>query len=271
MNFLFKHDAPLVPGEKLIGHLQWAAPIQIEMARFVCLAPYVERTVIELTVNGELTGKQIVIDPVMAGQRISLVVPMQHIAPVNAEVRFQCVSGPAHPANAIRLVGLTITFGIASTEVSPASQLTVRWVKGKEELPLFNYVPATHSFTETSSGISAGRASIVNVTNLIVQIESVTAMQFANNALQVNQALVIGGTGTMEGPRLEFLHGVRRLATLTKAGVLRLVDLIEEPNPQGGSDRFEFFGGGNLIAALAPAGAGQPPALRVQQLSEPIV
>jgi hypothetical protein len=74
----------------------------------------------------------------------------------------------------------------------------------------------------------------------------------STRALHANEYVVRCGVGTLESPRLEFFVGTQRLATLTKTGVLRILDVEETSDPTGGTDRFEFYGNGEFSAALGP-------------------
>jgi hypothetical protein len=95
-----------------------------------------------------------------------------------------------------------------------------------------------------------------------VSIQEAVALRVAaNQVLSLNQLVVTGGVGTSETPRLEFFQDNRRLATLTKDGTIRVLD-VEEDSPQGGDDRFELYADGKLAATLGPTG------LVAQQIEE---
>lgn len=251
LNFLFKRSSPLLPGAYLLGHAHWPVPMVLVSVRFTAFANSLEPTTLVLEVNGAPTEKTIKVQPTALGWLHSFI-PLQYLLPAYAEVRWKCFSGPGNPENALTLIGLNLLATRASDATVPSSALTISWVNGQERLPLFEYQPATRQFVEVSRGIAVGRAEVVNAPNFRVSIQSALAMQIdTDRVLSVNKIVAIGGVGTSENPRVEFHAGRQRLATLTKAGTLRVADVNEE-NPRGGADRFELNGNGQLSASLGP-------------------
>src|SRR5439155_14454779 len=123
----------------------------------------------------------------------------------------------------------SITLSPIEFRVGAQPALTVAWVSGLERLTLFNYNPATHGFAEAAPGLSAGRASITNAgpdNSLAIAIQGTTALVVADGKLIVGE-LRVDGMATREFPRLEFVIGGRRVATLTKSGILRVSDIGE--------------------------------------------
>jgi hypothetical protein len=131
-------------------------------------------------------------------------------------------------------------------------EMYVQWVKGWETLRLFDY-DTVNGFTETSAGISGGRASISTAGDLLISIEGEAAMRVEDGELVVGELIEAPGIAAIDSPRLEFWRGSQRLATLSKDGRLRVFAAAEE-TPSYGTERFHFSGTGGLVATLSATG-----------------
>lgn len=222
--------------------------------RLVCTAgASTQRTILQLEVDGVLIAKSIHVMPRYAGDRINLVLRIGTVLPPNSELRVKCVSGPSNSADAIRAIGLNLYADEASTVVTPAGEMYVRWVNQAENLRLLEYNPSTHLFTESAAGISSGRATLENATTFAATIQGALAARCdATQAFKCNEIVCTGGVATSESPRLEFFIGKLRIATLTRTGVLYVLDVLETATVNSGADRFCLFGNGIISATIGP-------------------
>lgn len=137
------------------------------------------------------------------------------------------------------------------TRIAPS--LTVVWVNGQERLVLFSYDTGTRQFVETSAGLASGRAMMVNGPSLAVTLQGVVRLAGTAGRLQVAGLSDYGGTATGIAPRLEFMIGTKRVASLT-AAELRVSQVTEAATLTTGGNQFEFLGGGGVVAVLTSAG-----------------
>ncbi len=259
MTTLFPWTPPLAVDQYLMGSPRWSRPMSLVNARVICKAgSSTARTVLQMEVDGTLVDKRIPILPLAAGEEINFVCALNYLLPAGAELRFKCVQAPdGGDEAAVRELGLNLTAAPASADETPASDLYVRWVSGEENLRLFEYSADTRQFTESAPGLAAGRASIANGVGVgeaaAVIIDGATALTVdLSGVLQVHEFVATGGTAALS-PRLEFWRDQTRLASLTKAGQLVVVDLVEtEVALLGGNDRFELFGNGTRAAIVGP-------------------
>ncbi|HEY1171045.1 MAG TPA: hypothetical protein VGH19_06700 [Verrucomicrobiae bacterium] len=125
--------------------------------------------------------------------------------------------------------------------------LYVQWVNGSESLRLFEYNPTTKTFSESQTGLATGRASIGNAP-FNVQIQSTQAWWVADGVLTCHDLVEDAGIAPSEKPRLEFWRGTRRLATVGKAGLVRVFELTEA-TPSASASKFQFLAAGSTLAA----------------------
>ncbi len=139
-----------------------------------------------------------------------------------------------------------------------AAPLFVQWVNpgaggARESLRLFEYDAGTHGFTESVPGLSSGRAAFTQ-NPFAATIQGSPAMSLSGVAVVCHSLIAMGGTAAYESePRLEFWRGARRLASVTKSGILRVPDVLEA-SPSDGSDRFALVSGGTVQAVISPIG-----------------
>lgn len=175
------------------------------------------------------------------------------VVPEGALVRWRVVafSAPVEDGPLPVSVALAYRAGTYAVAFVRAHELTVRWVNGGERLALFDYDPDTRTFSETleSEGLSAARATLTGGADFTAVIEGVTVLQCAGGKLQCGALVALGGVATPEAPRLEFLVNDRRVATLTRGGVLRVARAVEG-EPVESAAGFSFSGGGTVRAVL---------------------
>jgi hypothetical protein len=253
---LFEMEGGLTDNKYLLGEYSFTKPVQINKALLTCRPPSRGTLGLVLEVDGAETPVVFIVlasvqAEVTQSRDLSLVVP------ANATLRWKAYFDGA-PENAASKASITLSPIEFRVGAQPA--LTVTWVNGLERLTLFNYSPATHAFAEAAPGLSAGRASITNTgpdNSLTIAIQGTTALVVANAKVYAQQFQT--GVATQESPRLEFVIGGRRVATLTKSGVLRVLDItevaaIEALSVSLLSSQFAFFSNGAATAVLSPAG-----------------
>jgi hypothetical protein len=270
--FTFEFAGPLLPDYYLLGSPRWLQPVSLINARLVCTAgASTDATVLQLEIDGALIDKSIPIFPRFAGDTINIVLSINRILAAESELRVKCVSGPLIAADAIRAIGLTLGATEASTATPPVNDLWVQWMTDSERLRLFEYDPATHLFTESSAGISATRATIDNATTFLATIQGTTVAQCnSSQQFKVNELICNGGTSGAESPRLEFFIGQTRVASLSSAGTLWVIDVAEAASISGVSDFFAFYGAGVLSAVLGPIVDGGANILAAIECVEPV-
>lgn len=262
--FPFRHPGPLTNGTYLQGSPRWTQATDLLQARLTCNCGVAEPTTLTLMANGVATSLTVVIRPVVVAESINTIFPLLYRAAALAELRWVVTDGPGDVTH----LALTLVAAEVGVSIAPATDLWVQWVDGPEKLRLYDYESATHAFTEHVAGLAASRALLENATefNAVIQAEDVMRMT-SGGVLQMNLLYCYGGTGALEQvPRLEFMAGTRRLATLTQTGTLYVPDFTEEASVTGGSDRFELYGGSALAAVLGGNGVN----LRAVELDEPL-
>lgn len=267
--FGFPHPGPLAAGDYLLGSPRWSTATRLLQARLTCVyGASTTPTVLALEVGGVLSGKTLTLQPAYAGEVLrNGIFQIGHLLPAHTAIRWKVISAPAAPAGQITRLGLTLSVAEVGTSLQPAASLYVMWKDGPEYFRLYDYAPGTHAFTETTAGMAAGRATLANATNFSAVIQSTPAAQADAGSFSVNLVYCNGGSAAIEsGPRLEFFSGARRLGSLTKAGTWYVPDVFEEAVVAGGSDRFEFYGGGSRVAALGGPGVQ----FRAQCVEEPV-
>lgn len=136
----------------------------------------------------------------------------------------------------------------------PELPMTVRWVKDWEKLILFIYDPEEDTYAETVTGIANGRAAITVTPRFQAEIEDELAMEVtASGVLNVGELIEAGALSSLDSPRLEFWRGTMRLATLSKDGILRVLEAVED-TPEASTSKFEFYNGETLVATLEDGG-----------------
>lgn len=93
-NVTFVKTEILIVGEYFLGSQQWAQATELLSATVRAKAPS-SATVVELEVNGELTGTQLEIPAGTANEEVSATATLDVTVPAGQIVRWKVVSGPA--------------------------------------------------------------------------------------------------------------------------------------------------------------------------------
>lgn len=262
---LFQTASPLVADKYMGGHYKWSHDVLLQSALLTCVPPRAGYITFTLEVAGALTDVSFTVSSSTQVEVVEEITLLQAVA-AGSVIRWKVTASTAIDDAAwqasITMHGVPKSFGSVTVQ-TPA--LTVVWVNGPERLVLFDYDPATHSFSETVSGISSGRASITRSgdTQLEISLQSILALRCQSDTLYINGLEALGGVAATESPRLEFMVGQTRVATLTKTGVLRIVE-IDEADPAVDSHAFGFYSNGSLTANIGVTG------LKAKNVEEPI-
>jgi hypothetical protein len=224
--------------------------------------------VLGLEVDGVLSDITVGLVGLSPGSLIERTVAVKLGVAANAEVRWKRISGPAAPEDAASEIELMMSVSPLGEGSTTFSGLEVKWVGGLGFDPalLYEFNPATNGFEEATTGIASGKAALVGGNDFTATIAGSLAMQAIAGGLNVN---LLAETGAMAGrsagdyPALEFWIGGgsagRRMATLSKSGILRTLS-VREPvslaGVSGGNDRFRFYSGGVLKGVLGGIGVG---------------
>lgn len=260
----------ILPSDKYVpGQYVWSVPMQITSAVLNCKPPSAGTLAVILEVGGVLKAFRFTL---AAGPgEVNLTRTVSALIPANTIVRWKAnFTGVPEEA----AVELSITMSVVPQSVSQVTavppKLTVQWANGLERLTLFNYNPTTHSFVETSPGISAGRAGIVKSGNvsLGIFIGATELLIVASQVLLAPTFVARGGVASFLSPRLSFCVDNVPIATLA-ADAFRIAELIENVPPVLTAadpeffSRFEFYSAGVLTAVLSASGLT---ALNLQEL-----
>jgi len=268
--FVFTFQGPILPGQYLLGSPKWTRAMALLTARIVCQAgASTDPTVFQLEVDGVLVAKTIRVMPRFAGDIINLPLRLNYILPANSWLRIKCVSGPADPADAVRAIGLNLEADESSSVTPSTPEMWVRYVEKGEKIRLFEYDPSTHLFTESTVGLASTRATLDNATTFAATIKSTTAAHVVGDQFKVNEVICNGGVATNNNPRLEFYIGTKRVASLSQSGLLFVMDVTESATVTGGTDRFEFYGSGVVVATIGPIVDSGATILTAIELCEP--
>ena len=106
----FFNEAPLVPGEYLLGRYRWPVATLITAARAVAFAPQTTPVVLGLEVGGELTGDALTLPTGAANTEVSADVTLACSVLALTDVRWRIISGPDVAAAAWRCaLGMQVT------------------------------------------------------------------------------------------------------------------------------------------------------------------
>ena len=160
----------------------------------------------------------------------------------------------------------TPTSGQGTPPAIPATlPYTVRYVSQDENVLLYDYDAATQNFTAGSAGITTGRATISYVPNratgtldVVFSGQTVPALRVRTDGVVEGLAFVAQSPTDAAVPRLDFMYGLQRLASISLSGQLFAPSFFEGQvfAPAAG---FLFFAANTLrltfSAAQAAAGS----------------
>lgn len=96
----FFRENLMVAGEYMLGHYRWPMQVKIKSAKVIAWAPQVTATVVELEVNGSLTGHQLTIPVGTANTEVSAELTLSNYYVTSGQsVRWKIVSGPVDSEN----------------------------------------------------------------------------------------------------------------------------------------------------------------------------
>lgn len=100
----FFHEEPLVTGSYLLGEYQWSRGVRLVKAAIVAAAPQTDPVVVELEINGVLTGRQLTLaaDAPLVEVRDELDLELLLVSS-GVLVRWKVVSAPGAEASAFRV------------------------------------------------------------------------------------------------------------------------------------------------------------------------
>lgn len=251
---LFELSGVLPDSQYLLGDYSFGYPVKLLQALLTCRPPSSGSLTLTLEVGGVLTSTSFYVSASTQGE-VTQALDLSVIVPANASVRWQAAFNGA-PEDAASYASVTMNMVPYSGAIS-SPPMGVIWVNQTERLNLFMYDPGSHGFTETVLGISQGRASIVNSgpdNTLTISIQGQSVLVVENGAVCAQQFQAIGGVATSESPRLEFMIGSQRVATLTGSGVLRVANIVEAVPSAVSPGQYAFYSQGELTAVLAATG-----------------
>jgi hypothetical protein len=252
---LYQLNGSLPADKYLPGQYQWPFATQITTALLDCQPPAGGVLALILEVGGVLKAFRFTV----AAGTTALVIPqnVNVLVPANTVVRWKAAFSEAPEAAA---VDVALTMQVVPQSISQVTavppKLTVQWSNGIERLTLFNYNPTTHTFSEATPGISAGRATVTqSAPQTSVFIGATEVLRVAGSKLFSPSFFALGSTVSKYSPTLTFQVDTLPVARLDLGG-FRVVDLTEgtpaalSPTDAGFNSRFEFWSGGVLTAAL---------------------
>lgn len=269
---VFKMPAGLVLNGFLMGHHRFSTTVQLRRVVAAARGGYARpagTTRLNLVVGG--AGSEVNIDMSVGasgrgGELVQRSMDLDLLVGATAELRWQCVSVPPDARAWLTDWVVTVYYDEPGENLVPTPLFNVRWVGGARsgEMDLFRYNSTTMEFTEAVAGASLTRAVVTGGANFSVVFTQApaalpVAMEAATNDLRFGRLMDNHSTATLELPRLEFYIGRLRVASLTRAGNLRVLSVREvdaHASLSGGTDRYGFNFGGALRGTLGlPRGA----------------
>ena len=92
--YLFVGEDKLSANDYLLGHYAWPVQIQLDSAKVISRAPQTTSMVLELEVDGALTGHQITVPVGTVGERVQVTTTINHAIDAGQVARWKAVSGP---------------------------------------------------------------------------------------------------------------------------------------------------------------------------------
>ncbi len=252
-SYFFKRTAEFVPGEYFLGHYTFLADATVFNVRLECWRPTAAPVTVELEVDGDLAGKQVVVTPGVG--RCETVVALNLRVLEGSEVRWKVVSYAGTIEGAARNGGLVMEM-FAGEVVEPTTEDKVVWVNGEERLDLFSYDRDDHSFTEIVTGLATGRAALMNVgpdTSFAIVIKDVAVLVVDEDGVQCTRCVEGVGLVLDSLARLEFWSEGVLVAAVDELGALFGASFTEGEEVEG-EVGFDFYGGGGVGLAANVGG-----------------
>lgn len=137
--------------------------------------------------------------------------------------------------------------------IAPGQSGTVRYVGVSETVDLYTYDVDTHILSVLDAALLEGRAAIeVDSDSLEILFDGVPALFATTSSTAVVNITAIGSTFLDSVPRIEFILGASRVASLGADGSLVVINFSEQGNPA--LVDFEFRNGADewLFSLMAP-------------------
>lgn len=267
-NAIFIANGILYPGNYLLGHFKWNGDVFVQSALITVTPPSTGTVKIALEVNGGLTGHEFIIPQGTEETKLNLTLNLALQA--GQVLRWKVTQFDAAPQNAAFAASITLGVFNQNQIFVPPKILQIRWVNGPEKMILFNYSNAANTYTEAAAGMAANRLEIVNAgpeDSLQINFlngSSLQALRVAGGIVYTNELEAFGSVNARsEFPYIEFLISGVPVATLTRAGKLRVIALTQDV-PALDENQFEFYSGQSLTAAITSQG------LIFNELSQPL-
>ena len=122
---LYERAGEVAVGDYIGGKYQFDFDVQLNGATLTAMAPQTQ-TVLDLVINGQLTGTQVVVPSGLPGTEVTVVTPFSPavvvktsiLSALTPSVRWQCISGAPSVTEAISQVDLLLS-GPAAGRFSP--------------------------------------------------------------------------------------------------------------------------------------------------------
>lgn len=246
---VFKRVAGLAANTYLLGHYAWPKDMRIVSASATFDAPG-DRTVVSLFIDGVDSGYTITLLPGATTASMSL--PFGVPISSGSQVRLQVTTAPTlidDFATNVCVVAYVVDDDY-SIEAESVKSMWVNWRNGYENFKLYNYTPSTHTFSEASTGISTGRATVSDTAATIQSVAGYSVLD-AGAIYHCNFADL--QSVIPSEPSLEFIIGATKVGVVTQdeffvPQIVESIDLVT-------SDNFCFYSpSGTLTATLGAGG-----------------
>jgi hypothetical protein len=242
---LFQLNGALPDDRYLPGQFHWPLPVLLSAVLLNGHPPVAGTLTLTLEVGGVATASSLTITPATV---FPLEMDLSRTVPAGSFVRWRAAfTGGA--GNAAAELGLTVT--VAPAPAATASEWTVVWVSGPEQVVLWNYDPATRQFTPADTFLP-DRASLVQTSaDVSFFIGATEALRVAGGIFYARSFTAVAAY-TRTAPKLLFCQDGNPLASLT-ATEFCLANLTEDV-PVAGGPQFEFWADAVLVAGLNLSG-----------------
>lgn len=267
---IFKSQQAISDGAFLSGHASFSRRISLTSALLTAIPPTgSENLVLTLLINEEPAVGGVFVVPPGASEYVATLTFNLRV-PAGSIIRWQATyAGSA----GTRAVQVSITMAGVYADPQPHPRLRLAYYDGSR-LPLYEYDALNKVWGVLIEGFPYARLD-VNEEAITFQINGGVVMQFTPDNLIVDSLQAVGSTLIKESPRLEFLVGDTRIASITASGVLVVSRVRQEVLAELTEDdaaffrRFEIWIGSSLVAVLAANGLFLDPAVDVQQEAPP--
>ena len=141
--------------------------------------------------------------------------------------------------------------------IAASIPLSIQWVGSDAVLTLYTYSASTNAFTQV--GTVTGRATVAYVPDqsgdFVVTFDGgLVALQVSGEQTHVGE-LIEGSPGLSAVPRLDFMVGNSRVASITVDGKFYSFLFTEENEPTEGANTFRVQAGSDTVLVIGATGA----------------